>query len=238
MALIHCVECGEKVSSAAPACPHCGYPIRELFLRNQDVSQVQAPLAPQKARSPYKSGQRPGLVLPFTYTALIPVGMILAAGGVFLITNAERSYYSYSEDRYVYVLDQVQFNVGCVFCVVSVLFELIAAIIFLVWLYKAWSVVPPDYNGPSPGLAVGLLFVPFFNLYWIFRAVPGLSSALHRVLKDRDPSGSHWTGFGVGLTACILALIPYVNVLSIIFFMIWIHMANSARNRVIELESS
>lgn len=28
MALIRCPECGREVSSLAPACPHCGYPLQ------------------------------------------------------------------------------------------------------------------------------------------------------------------------------------------------------------------
>lgn len=28
MALIHCPECGREVSSQAPACPACGYPLQ------------------------------------------------------------------------------------------------------------------------------------------------------------------------------------------------------------------
>lgn len=29
MALMKCPECGREVSTAAPACPHCGYPINK-----------------------------------------------------------------------------------------------------------------------------------------------------------------------------------------------------------------
>lgn len=36
MALIKCPECGKSVSSEAPSCPHCGYPIKQLL--NESVS--------------------------------------------------------------------------------------------------------------------------------------------------------------------------------------------------------
>lgn len=29
MALVHCPECGHQVSSQAPACPSCGYPLQK-----------------------------------------------------------------------------------------------------------------------------------------------------------------------------------------------------------------
>lgn len=28
MALIHCAECGQRISDQASACPHCGHPVR------------------------------------------------------------------------------------------------------------------------------------------------------------------------------------------------------------------
>lgn len=37
MALIQCPECGRKVSDKAKACPGCGYPISELFVKNNDT---------------------------------------------------------------------------------------------------------------------------------------------------------------------------------------------------------
>ena len=37
MALINCPECGKQASSAAPACPACGYPIAEKLGPSQDT---------------------------------------------------------------------------------------------------------------------------------------------------------------------------------------------------------
>lgn len=30
MALIKCLECGQKISDAAKSCPHCGYKTKKL----------------------------------------------------------------------------------------------------------------------------------------------------------------------------------------------------------------
>lgn len=37
MALIACPECQKQVSDAAPACPHCGYPVQGAALPGQPV---------------------------------------------------------------------------------------------------------------------------------------------------------------------------------------------------------
>src|SRR5688572_3268734 len=44
----------------------------------------------------------------------------------------------------------------------------IAAICVL--LYKSWAAIRDGEARTSPAAAVGLSFVPFFNLYWIFQA--------------------------------------------------------------------
>jgi len=43
-------------------------------------------------------------------------------------------------------------------------------LLFLRVLYLAWRIIQDRYTKPSPGMAVGLLFVPFFNIYWQFKA--------------------------------------------------------------------
>jgi Protein kinase domain len=115
------------------------------------------------------------------------------------------------------------------------LFWLSASITSLVGIYRMWRVVARAKEDPTPKAAVGLLCVPFFNFYWIFRAIPGLSAALERDLHKRDPSGDHWTGWIIGLIACILFCIPYLNLVSPIVFVIWLNLASSATNRLIRL---
>jgi hypothetical protein len=80
---------------------------------------------------------------------------------------------------------------------------------------------------------VGLLFVPFFNLYWMFRAIPGLSSAIQQELKLVAPARSFSAGWVPGLAACILALIPYAQPVAICFFLAWMLIANHAINRLV-----
>ena len=44
--------------------------------------------------------------------------------------------------------------------------------------------------------AVGLLFVPVFGIYWFFRVIPGLSSALTRSIEARAPNENASAGYG------------------------------------------
>jgi hypothetical protein len=200
------------------------------------------------------SGQRGGSTLTVTYSVLMPLGLIALVVGVWLISSSSYSYYNkdavngytYSSDyttkipnygRYESRTDSGKHGFGVFFCLLASVAWLVAAILFLLWLSRAWSIVPPEYEGPPPGMVVGLLCVPFFNLYWMFRVIPGLSTALQRMLRGQERSRPLGTGFGVGVAACIVALIPFVNAVSLaILFPLWLNLANRAKNRVIELE--
>ncbi|HKP76185.1 MAG TPA: TonB family protein [Longimicrobiaceae bacterium] len=68
MALVSCPECGEYVSSAAPACPHCGYP-------NPGLASRAAPAPPGAGPSP--RGLSPGWIIAGILAALmLMVGLV------------------------------------------------------------------------------------------------------------------------------------------------------------------
>jgi hypothetical protein len=125
------------------------------------------------------------------------------------------------------------FVVGVLFWVLAGLTELTALICCLIWLYQAWRAVLHGDEEFSAGLMVGLLFIPFFNFYWMFRAIPGLSTAIQQELKYVAPARAHSTGGTPGLIACILALIPYAQPIALCTFLGWMLIANNAVNRLI-----
>ncbi len=58
----------------------------------------------------------------------------------------------------------------------------------LVWIYKFWAWIPPEHRYTSmwkkyisPGMAVGLMLVPYFNLYWMFVVYLGLADIMERL---------------------------------------------------------
>ncbi|HQY62881.1 MAG: DUF4328 domain-containing protein [Myxococcales bacterium] len=90
-------------------------------------------------------------------------------------------------------------------------------VIALMWTYSAWAAIPADYRVTgsgkrvSPGEAVGFLFVPLYNLYWMFVVSGGLCDALDYLLRT---SGSHRTApKSLSLVSCIFQFVPYMNIL-------------------------
>jgi hypothetical protein len=111
-----------------------------------------------------------------------------------------------------------------------------AGLLTLIWIGRSWNCVPAEDGGMSGAKAVLLMFVPLFNIYWMFRVVPGLSTALTRALERRDPDTPAATGYGAGLAACIMSLIG-LNVLALVPFLMWLGSADRAVNRVLALEA-
>lgn len=87
---------------------------------------------------------------------------------------------------------------------------------YLILLYKLWSVVQDGRAQTTPGAAVGLMFVPCFNIYWQFVAFWGLSKELNRISREYGfvvPEANE----PLALTACILhccGIIPYLGALA------------------------
>jgi len=91
----------------------------------------------------------------------------------------------------------------------------------------------------SPGLMVGMLFVPFFNLYWIFRAVPGLSLAIQQEMKYVAPHRQNAAGWVPGLAGSIIFLIPFppVWIIALCMLLAWMLLANNAIQRLIRIHN-
>ncbi|MBM4038839.1 MAG: hypothetical protein FJ290_10020 [Planctomycetes bacterium] len=93
---------------------------------------------------------------------------------------------------------------------------MIVAVVFqCILLYRAWAVIQDGHARTTPGAAVGFCFVPFYNLYWMFQAIWGLSKDMnafcqrHGVTRPPLPEG-------LALTYCILFIvsalpIPFVS---------------------------
>lgn len=84
MALIKCPECGNKVSTSAETCPHCGYPIKEWMQKFLNKTEAQ-PVAEEK---PSKKEKGEYIIVPrsnarkfHVYVYLISIFCLLVGGG-------------------------------------------------------------------------------------------------------------------------------------------------------------
>ena len=78
----------------------------------------------------------------------------------------------------------------------------------VVWLYKFWSWIPPEQRHTSmwkkyisPGVAIGFMFIPYFNIYWMFVVYLGIADIMER-MRVQYPCSK-----GPAKTLAILALV-------------------------------
>jgi len=83
----------------------------------------------------------------------------------------------------------------------------------LMFWYRTLVIVQDGFAWLAPGAAVGYLFIPFFNLYWIFRATVGSVRELNRYAERRGlaaprPSMFFAVAFA---TYFLLSVVPIVG---------------------------
>jgi hypothetical protein len=102
---------------------------------------------------------------------------------------------------------------------IGAVLAIVAGFVFHVMLmYKLWCTVQDGRAASTPGKAIGLMFIPFFWLYWQFVAIWGLSKDLNRYAREHNVAAPQ-ANESLALTACILncwAVIPYAGILAAI----------------------
>ncbi len=89
----------------------------------------------------------------------------------------------------------------------------------LAWLGAVWARIPPSHARTTPLKAVAFLFVPLFNLYWVFRVIVGLARDLNRALEHLDPERAEFFRVSprLALAICFVPLlvsVPFIGILA------------------------
>lgn len=96
---------------------------------------------------------------------------------------------------------------------------LIVAYIFgNILLYRNWKLIQDGDVRTTPGKAVGFCFIPFFNLYWFFQAIHGLSIDQEKYLNEKGIMTNIKPNKGIALATCISAVIPYLGIIPFFIF--------------------
>lgn len=79
--------------------------------------------------------------------------------------------------------------VGMLVISVAYLFIFGYAILNMIWLYRMWGWFPPEQRHTnlwkkyiSPGTALGFMFIPYFNIYWMFVIYLGMGDIFERMM--------------------------------------------------------
>ena len=89
-----------------------------------------------------------------------------------------------------------------------------ANVVWFVLIYRMWAAIQDGHARTSPRRAVGFLFIPFYNLYWLFQALAGFAKdfnafARRHSIKARPLSPGLFVACGILL---ILAAVPVLDI--------------------------
>jgi hypothetical protein len=89
------------------------------------------------------------------------------------------------------------------------------AAVMCAFIYRMWAAIQDGHARTSPGRALGFLFIPIYQFYWVFQAFPGFAkdfnsyAARHSLTVSRLSPGL-FTAYAI---LCIVAMLPWLDVL-------------------------
>lgn len=144
------------------------------------------------------------------YVSMLIIGFLLMMVGTFLIVFMNSSWEYYSDAGII---------ISVIIDLVGIIMLTVAWVYFVVILYRVWKFaivesrrhnLMPSIDGP--GKAVGFLFIPLFNLYWIFKAYAGLPKDLNAIARAKNINVTVSEGLGLSLAIfCLLSIIPFIG---------------------------
>lgn len=95
---------------------------------------------------------------------------------------------------------------------------IIVAVVFqMILLYRMWELIQDGQARTTPGKAIGFLFIPLFNFYWVFVAIYGLACDMNAHAARAGvpaPRASEGLGLAVAILyicTCSLSWVPFVG---------------------------
>lgn len=147
-----------------------------------------------------------------TWMALILGGIVLIIIGFALATTAAASAANGAGGETTELTNAQAggMGVGAILALIGYLLVILSAIPMYMYVYRAWVCLQPGGLARStPGKAIGFLFIPFFNYYWIFQAFNGLAKDWNRTVSTySDLKLAPRLSEGVFLTFCIGCFLP------------------------------
>ncbi len=121
---------------------------------------------------------------------------------------------------------------------------LYSSIVGMVLIYKLWAAIQEGPARTTPGKAVGFLFIPIFNIYWMFQAYWGWTVDYNKLVAERQLEVPR-VPEGVALMLCIFSLcsvIPFLGILlalvSLVLAIVFLNSAINGVNRLAALSPS
>lgn len=99
--------------------------------------------------------------------------------------------------------------------------SIFAAVYGYIILYRAWHILQPGGARTTPGQAVGFMFIPIFNIYWIFNAYVGWSTDWNRIRSSYpDLKGAPAASGGIFIAGLVCVFTVIASPVGLILILI------------------
>lgn len=122
-------------------------------------------------------------------------------------------------ERYAYFDKQEQYYTVSTICIILGVLCLLLFLIFnFIMLFRNWKVIEKSKNLPTKtaGQAVGFMFIPYFNLYWMFIAHGKMADGQQQFMEQAGIHIPTPPNKGLAIAYCVCMLIPFVNFVAIL----------------------
>ena len=92
---------------------------------------------------------------------------------------------------------------------------LFIGVVFSFLIYKMWEAIQDGHARTTPGKALGYLFIPFFNFYWVFQALLGFAKDYNNYISRHkiDTLPLPEAIFLIYIILCFTAWIPILGMI-------------------------
>lgn len=91
---------------------------------------------------------------------------------------------------------------------------LVGAIAFWVIIYRAWGAIQDGHARTTPGRALGFLFIPIFNIYWLFVAIGSWGKEFNAFAQRRGIVGFR-ASEGLFIAHCVFSIVAVLAFISL-----------------------
>jgi serine/threonine protein kinase len=95
----------------------------------------------------------------------------------------------------------------------AILSWLVGGVFWSMLHYSCWQALPEKFRATTPGRALGFLFIPLFNFYWVFVSFPKLASGFNALKRER-PELPIRNLRGVGIAYAITTVLAFTLALN------------------------
>lgn len=235
---MYCPMCGIANDEEAKFCKGCGH---KLFGISPKIKTEKVEVETDFREEDFKTLKQESKIKKLSKPAfLVLIGLGFGIGyllfGIGYLLLGSGLILSFAED----------IENGAYFLKFSLIPLLFGGIILCILIYRMWDSIPEKFARTTPGKAVGLIFVPFFNFYWIFQAIWGFSKDYNKFVSQYRPDAPRLSE-GLFLAYPILTLvsipfswIPGINIFlyigTLVIILILVNGVCNAVNYLAELE--